>query len=68
MTHDPDKPKQPLTPYFLFLQENREIIRKKYPQMTISQIGILGGKIWGQLSEKDKQKYKDQYYEERREY
>ena len=31
--------------------------------MTLSQIGSLGGKIWGQLSEEDKQKYKDQYYE-----
>ena len=28
---DPNKPKTPLTPYFLFFSETRDILRQKYP-------------------------------------
>jgi hypothetical protein len=43
---DPNKPKAPLTPYFLFFSETRELLRKKYPEMSLAEIGTLGGKVW----------------------
>ena len=45
----------------MFFQENRETLRKKYPDMSLSEIGSLGGKIWRQFSDEERQIYRDRY-------
>lgn len=50
---------RPMTAYFLWLQENRESIKKANPNASVTEISKLAGVEWGKLSASDKKKYED---------
>lgn len=49
---DPNAPKKPLSAYMLWLQENRPMIKKKYPGATIGEVGKRAGEMWKALDDK----------------
>jgi|UniRef100_A0A914P2H0 structure-specific recognition protein 1 len=49
---DPNAPKRALTAYFIWLQENREAIKK--PGMSATQVAKAAGALWRELSDKSK--------------
>uniref|UniRef100_A0A7E5A160 HMG box domain-containing protein n=1 Tax=Panagrellus redivivus TaxID=6233 RepID=A0A7E5A160_PANRE len=49
---DPNAPKRALTAYFIWLQENREAIKK--PGMTATQVAKAAGAAWRELTDKTK--------------
>lgn len=55
---DPDMPKKPPSPYFLFCGKMRPIVSKKdstlHPQQVVTELG----KLWKELPEDQKEKYK----------
>ncbi|GFY93166.1 high mobility group B1 [Actinidia rufa] len=49
---DPDKPRQPLGAFFLFIDEFRKTFKKKNPNVkAVSTIGKAGGEKWTSMSE-----------------
>lgn len=58
------RPKRPLNPYLLFLQEQRAILQMQKPSLShkelIKEVGIL----WNNLPPTDKKKYIEQYIPE----
>ncbi|KAL5281567.1 TFAM family protein [Megaselia abdita] len=71
----PPKPKKPLTPYFRYMKDSRETVRKENPEMSIMDLTKLMSKQWETVEEKTKTRYmndfkKDQikYVEERAKY
>ena len=54
-----DKLKKPLNPYFQFIQDERPGVKAKNPDATIGEIAKILGKLWKDLPEDKKQKYKD---------
>ena len=52
---DPNAPKKPLSAYMLWLQENRESIKRKYPGSTsVADVAKRAGEIWKTLTADDK--------------
>ena len=49
---DPNAPKQPLSAYMLWLQENRPNIKKKYPGLSLGETGRKAGELWKALDDK----------------
>jgi structure-specific recognition protein 1 len=49
---DPNAPKKPLSAYMLWLQENRPMIKKKYPGSTIGELGKRAGEMWNAMTDK----------------
>ena len=49
---DPNAPKKPLSAYMLWLQENRPMIKQKYPGSTLGEVGKRAGEMWKALSDK----------------
>eukprot|EP00887_Chlorella_sp_A99_P002324 scaffold10.g2324.t1 len=54
---DPNAPKRPQSAYFIFMNENREKIKKENPEATFGQIGKIAGEQWKALSDKEKEPY-----------
>ena len=52
------KPREPLTPYFLFLRYNKRTISKGYPNIDIK---TQHRDIWKNLSAEQKKPYEDEY-------
>jgi len=40
------KPKKPMSAYFLWLNENRESLKKKYPDLSLTELTKKAGEIW----------------------
>ncbi|XP_029469934.1 SWI/SNF-related matrix-associated actin-dependent regulator of chromatin subfamily E member 1-related [Rhinatrema bivittatum] len=71
----PNGPKAPVTGYVRFLNERREQIRVKHPDLPFPEITKMLGAEWSKLQPADKQRYldaaereKQQYMKELREY
>lgn len=71
----PNGPKAPVTGYVRFLNERREIMRAKYPDLPFPEITKRLGAEWTRLAPQDKQRYLDeaerdkmQYAQELKEY
>nr|XP_033813028.1 SWI/SNF-related matrix-associated actin-dependent regulator of chromatin subfamily E member 1-related [Geotrypetes seraphini]XP_033813029.1 SWI/SNF-related matrix-associated actin-dependent regulator of chromatin subfamily E member 1-related [Geotrypetes seraphini]XP_033813030.1 SWI/SNF-related matrix-associated actin-dependent regulator of chromatin subfamily E member 1-related [Geotrypetes seraphini] len=71
----PNGPKAPVTGYVRFLNERREQIRVKHPNLPFPEITKMLGAEWSKLQPADKQRYldaaekeKQQYIKELREY
>ncbi|XP_057498388.1 uncharacterized protein LOC130782936 isoform X2 [Actinidia eriantha] len=55
---DPDKPRQPLGAFFLFIDEFRKTFKKKNPNVkAVSTIGKAGGEKWTSMSKAEKAPY-----------
>ena len=48
----PGQPKRPMSAYFLWMNENREQIKKDHPGLTIAEFGKKAGELWKNLSDK----------------
>ncbi|CAD8157041.1 unnamed protein product [Paramecium octaurelia] len=58
---DPNAPKKPLTPFFLFNQKYREKVVERNPEIKLTQISQMAGNKWSSMSEQEKKPYLDQY-------
>ncbi|CAK89234.1 unnamed protein product (macronuclear) [Paramecium tetraurelia] len=58
---DPNAPKKPLTPFFLFNQKYREKVVDRNPEIKLTQISQMAGNKWSSMSEQEKKPYVDQY-------
>lgn len=47
-----DKPKRPLSGYMLWLNENREKIKKENPDYKVTEIAKRGGELWRAMKDK----------------
>lgn len=47
-----EKPKRPLSAYFLWLGENREQIKRENPGMKVTEIAKRAGELWRGLEDK----------------
>jgi high mobility group protein B1 len=68
-----DKPKGPITAFFRYLDENREIIKAKLiksgeTEKLNTKITSEAGKLWKELSAEDKEPYEKAYSEEKEKY
>eukprot|EP00494_Astrolonche_serrata_P022662 UN22919 len=54
---DPNKPKKPLTSYFLFANDNRAAMVKKNPDAGMAEIGKMLGEAWKKASGTVRSKY-----------
>ncbi|CAO1633776.1 unnamed protein product [Sympodiomycopsis kandeliae] len=61
-------PARPLTAYFIFLAEQRPILRDEQPDKTVSQIAKLCGEKWRSLSEQVKSSYEKEAAEDKHRY
>uniref|UniRef100_A0A0K8TRI3 Putative nucleosome-binding factor spn pob3 subunit n=1 Tax=Tabanus bromius TaxID=304241 RepID=A0A0K8TRI3_TABBR len=48
----PDRPKRPLSAYMLWLNENREQIKKENPGIKVTEIAKKGGELWRAMKDK----------------
>jgi len=49
-----DKPKRPLSAYMLWLNDNREAIKKENPGIKVTEVAKRGGELWRNLKDKSK--------------
>lgn len=47
-----DRPKRPLSSYMLWLNENRESIKKANPGCKVTEIAKRGGELWREIKDK----------------
>lgn len=72
---DSNKPKKPMTAYFLFLADNREQIKKENPDVKVTEITKIASKQWKEADEETKtlyqkkaEKAKEEYERQMKEY
>ena len=51
---DPNAPKRPQTAYFLWMNENREDLKRKHPDLAVTELSKKAGEIWQKMSSKEK--------------
>ncbi|XP_011612976.1 SWI/SNF-related matrix-associated actin-dependent regulator of chromatin subfamily E member 1-related isoform X2 [Takifugu rubripes] len=64
----PNGPKAPVTGYVRFLNERREHMRARYPDLPFPEITKRLGAEWTRLSQSDKQRYLDEAEREKMQY
>lgn len=47
-----DRPKRPLSGYMIWLNENRDKIKKENPNFKVTEIAKKGGELWRNLKDK----------------
>lgn len=65
---DPNAPKQPLSAYFLYQNQERDKIKQANPNFSICEIAKELGKRWGEMPQEVKQHYTQKAEEERHRY
>jgi hypothetical protein len=65
---DPNMPKRPATSYMLYCSETREKVKSENPDIKPKEITTRIGKMWNELSDKDKAKYNKKAEKERSDY
>jgi tRNA U34 5-carboxymethylaminomethyl modifying enzyme MnmG/GidA len=55
------RPKKPLTPFLLYCNEYRQLIKKENPDMKITEIQKLLGEMWKVVEDEEKKIYKDKW-------
>ncbi len=48
----PGQPKRNMSAYFIWMNENREKIKKEHPDLSITEIGKKGGEMWRAIQDK----------------
>ena len=54
---DPTKPKRPISAFFIFMKENRELFKEKNPNKKGKEISKVAGEEWKKVSPKEKKEY-----------
>ena len=57
---DLDKPKRPLSAFFVYCQEQRAQLKTNFPDLKPKEISCKLGEMWKELSDDEKSKYKSQ--------
>lgn len=65
---DPNAPKQPLSAYFLFSQEERDKVKNENPNYSICEVAKELGKRWAEMPPEIKQRYQQMAEEARQKY
>jgi len=65
---DPNAPKQPLSAYFLFSQEERLKVKAEHPNYSICEIAKELGRRWADMAPEVKQRYQQMAEEGRQKY
>lgn len=47
-----EKPKRPLSAYMLWLNDNRESIKRENPGIKVTEVAKRGGELWRALKDK----------------
>uniref|UniRef100_A0A0K0F968 FACT complex subunit SSRP1 (inferred by orthology to a human protein) n=2 Tax=Strongyloides TaxID=6247 RepID=A0A0K0F968_STRVS len=63
---DPNAPKKALSAYFLWLNDNRETIKK--PGMGVADVAKAAGLIWREMRAEDKAKWEKKAEDDKRRY
>ncbi|MCJ1286820.1 hypothetical protein MMC26_006166 [Xylographa opegraphella] len=59
--HDPNAPKRALTSYFLFMRDNKPLIKEANPDWSAAQISAESEKRWENITDDDKAEYDHMY-------
>ena len=51
---DPNAPKKPLSAYMVWLQENREAIKRKHPGSSVAEVAKRAGEMWKTITAEEK--------------
>ncbi|ORZ39441.1 high mobility group box domain-containing protein [Catenaria anguillulae PL171] len=65
---DPNKPKRPMTAFFIFSGEHRDEVKKANPDLKVGQIAKVLGERWRALSDAEKAKYQVKVDAEKKRY
>jgi high mobility group protein B1 len=65
---DPNAPKQPLSAYFLFSQEERLKVKNENPSFSICEVAKELGRRWAEMAPEVKQRYQQMAEEGRQKY
>ena len=65
---DPNAPKQPLSAYFLFSQEERDKVKLENPSYSICEVAKELGKRWAEMAPEVKQRYQQMAEDARQKY
>jgi len=65
---DPNTPKRPPTPFFVFIKEKRPSVLAENKNLKNTELSVLLGKKWKELNETDKQPYLEKSLQEREKY
>ena len=68
MPQPPKPPEKPLQPYMRYSRDNYDKVKTEFPDMKLSEISKIMGQRWKQLTEKEKQKYVDDWEYEKQAY
>ncbi|KAL9645680.1 hypothetical protein ABK040_003413 [Willaertia magna] len=63
-----NRPKRPMTAYFLFVKDKREPLKQQYPEKKMMEIAKELGTLWKSLSDEEKRPYVEQADELRKKY
>lgn len=61
----PPKPKQPLNVYFRFIKDNREKIKAKHPDLSITELSKVMKEEFDKIDPKTKERYTQEYNKEK---
>ncbi|KPM08770.1 hypothetical protein NH340_JMT00735 [Sarcoptes scabiei] len=65
---DENKPKRPQSAFFLWMNENREQIKKQLPGASLTEITKKAGDLWKDVSKEEKSKYEEMYAKAKKQY
>lgn len=65
---DPQKPKLPLSAYFLWFMDARERILKANPHLNMPELAKAGGRLWKTINQEERQFYEKKAISEREKY
>ncbi|QDS71043.1 hypothetical protein FKW77_008415 [Venturia effusa] len=65
---DPDAPKRPLTAFFLFSTNARELVKRENPDSTPVEVNNEILRRWNQMDDTEKQRWKDLYSKNNEQY
>ncbi|ODM98071.1 FACT complex subunit SSRP1 [Orchesella cincta] len=70
---DPNAPKRPMSGYFIWLNSNRESLKKKFPGLSLTEFTKKAGEEWKKMEDKTKweakaKEAKEDYEEQMKEY
>ncbi|CAF1103472.1 unnamed protein product [Rotaria sp. Silwood1] len=65
---DPNAPKRVKTAWQMFFSDNREEVKKQYPNLTVQEISKKLGEMWRHSDDATKRRYQNQYQTSQNEY
>ncbi|KAI9189755.1 Non-histone chromosomal protein 6 [Blastocladiella emersonii ATCC 22665] len=65
---DPNKPKRPMTAFFIFSGEFRDAVKAENPEAKVGQIAKLLGERWRSMSDEEKAPYAEKVKAEKARY